>query len=725
MPLDLPFSPESATSADPMDAVGLRAPVIDRNGEFDDLVAMAAQMLDAPVALVAMDEGTQLRVLAERGLGPLTISATQPLLAGLSAATPMRLVLDTSAHAGLAHDTLVRAAPGVRFFLAIPLVDAAGQRVGVLAVADYRPRTSVRPNAQDTLQRLSRIAGGLVERRLLEHRTRIAEQIAHANFSGVIVLNGLGEVTFANPAAEAIFGQPLLVGTPAQLLFPDNLQTDPERTAGWLQDGAPGLASPEGSLDLRILTHSGDLRTLEAARCAWVSGGEPGMALILRDVTERRLMRDRQRVSPNDELTGLPRRTALLTMLDASLRERARPLGVALLGLDHFRAVNDTLGHSIGDAVLQLVACRLQFSLPPSARLARFGGDEFALVYPGIDQDLIQRHLRSVLSDLARPCEVDRNLVHIEASIGMAMCEPGDEDSGELIARADLAMQHAKRAGGRRLSRFEPNMRVEALDRRRLDLELRRACEQEEFELHYQPQIDLVTGEPTGAEALLRWRHPQRGLLTPDKFIEALAQSSVNAAVGRWILQRACKDAAGWPMICGRKLAVGVNLFPVQLDDDRLLAEVELALSASGLVPARLELELTETIALRDDGIAATALASLRARGIRVAYDDFGTGYASLSMLQRLPVDRVKIDRSFVRDVLANRGDAAIVRSILLIARNFDLRVIAEGVETTQQADMLRDLGCQEAQGFLYSRALAPADFARWLATYPQAAAHA
>lgn len=720
MPLDLPFPQESMLLAGAPDGAGGDADGAERNGQFADLVAMAAQMLDTPFALVAMQQGSGMQVLAERGLGALPLTGTQPLLAGLDADAPLRIVFDAAGHADFIGDPLVCASPQLRFVFAIALLDASGQRHGVLMVGDFRPRTAVRPAAQDSLLRLARLATGLVERRLLEQRTHIAEQIAHANFSGVVVVNAAGRITFANPAADSIFGQPIALGTAVHSLFPDELQADPDGIAGWLRDGAPGLAAPQGSLDLRILTHTGDLRTLEAARCAWITGGEPGMALILRDVTERRLMRDRQRVSPNDELTGLPRRAAMLAMLDNCLQERTRPLGVALLGLDHFRSVNDTLGHSIGDAVLQLVACRLQFSLPPSARLARFGGDEFALVYPGVDQDLIQRHLRAVLNELARPCEVDRNLVHIEASIGMAMSEPGDIDSGELIARADLAMQHAKRAGGRRLSRFEANMRVEALDRRRLDLELRRACEQEEFELHYQPQIDLVTGQPTGAEALLRWRHPERGLLTPDKFIDALAQSSVNTAVGRWILQRACKDAAGWPVIGGRKLAVGVNLFPVQLDDDRLLAEVDLALNSSGLVPARLELELTETIALRDDGIAASALASLRARGIRVAYDDFGTGYASLSMLQRLPVDRVKIDRSFVRDVLANRGDAAIVRSILLIARNFDLRVIAEGVETTQQADMLRDLGCEEAQGFLYSRALAPADFGRWLASYRQ-----
>lgn len=691
--------------------------------EFADVVCMAAQMLDAPVALLAAREGGRLHVLAERGLGSGPVSPAQPLFAGLGGDAPLRLLLDARAEPAFADDPLVRAAPALRFFFAVDLTGPNGDSLGVLAVADPRARVAMRGAAQLQLERLARMAAGLIERRRLARSTRIAEQIAHADFSGVIVVDGIGHVTFANPAANAIFGQPLAAGTRVAALFPDELQANPDAVSQWLHDGSPGLAAQQASHDLRIRTSTGDLRTLEAARCAWMSGGEPGMALILRDVTERRLLRHRLNVSPNDELTGLPRRGSLLAALDGFLRDRVRPLGVALLGLDQFRTVNDTLGHTIGDAVLQLVACRLQFSLPPSARLARFGGDEFALVYPGTEQDAITRHLRAVLHDLARPCEVDHNLVHIEASIGVAMCDEPNMDSGELVAHADLAMQHAKRAGGRRMTRFEPDMRVEAQDKRRLDLELRRACDDEEFELHYQPQIDLFSGRPTGAEALLRWRHPERGLLTPDKFIDALANSSVNAAVGRWILERACRDAANWPVIEGRKLAVGINLFPVQLDDERLLGEVDHALATTGLAPARLELELTETIALRDDGIAASALASLRARGIRVAYDDFGTGYASLSMLQRLPVDRVKIDRSFVRDVLANRGDAAIVRSILLIARNFNLRVIAEGVETTAQAEMLRELGCDEAQGFLYSRALPLADFERWLQTY-QAADH-
>jgi EAL domain-containing protein (putative c-di-GMP-specific phosphodiesterase class I) len=264
-------------------------------------------------------------------------------------------------------------------------------------------------------------------------------------------------------------------------------------------------------------------------------------------------------------------------------------------------------------------------------------------------------------------------------------------------------------------------MRTEAIDRRKLDLELRRAERDGEFELHYQPQIELKSGRVAGAEALLRWRHPERGLLMPAAFLDALAISGIATTVGWWILEQACRDATTWPLVDGRPLAVSVNLFPVQFDHEDFLTEVDNALTNSGLAPARLELELTETIALRNDEGCGATLQALRRRGVRVAYDDFGTGYASLSMLHHLAVDRVKIDRGFVRDVMQDRGDAAIVRSILLIARNFDLQVTAEGVESNVQAEFLRALGCNEVQGYLYSPALPALEFDQWLARYQQA----
>src|SRR5690606_12169999 len=425
-----------------------------------------------------------------------------------------------------------------------------------------------------------------------------------------------------------------------------------------------------------------ELRVVEAVRCDWHDRNSRGVSLILRDVTEAGAAPRESRAVRRDALTGLATREALFATID-SLRRRGARLGVALLGLDNFRAVNEALGHEVGDTVLQVVACRLMAWLPADAHLARFGGDEFAILFEAPNGvDAFESRLQALLRDVARPCEIDHQRVHVEACIGLAAdgaeaSAQGEHGSSGPLALASLALHPAKRAGSLQVRRFSPSMRAEAIDRRHLDLELRRAFRDGEFELHYQPQIDLGSGLPSGAEALLRWRHPERGLLMPVAFIDALARSAIAPAVGNWILQQACRDAASWPRVDRRGLKVGVNLFPAQFNDDALVDKVDAALAASGLPPAQLEIELTETIALREDGVAEKTLARLRQRGIRVSYDDFGTGHASLSMLHRLPVDRVKIDRSFVRDLVASRGDKAIVRSITLIAKNFDMEVIA------------------------------------------------
>lgn len=433
----------------------------------------------------------------------------------------------------------------------------------------------------------------------------------------------------------------------------------------------------------------------------------------------------------DDPITGLPNRTGLLQALDAR-RSSALPTAVAVLGMDNFRSISVTLGPATADDTLRVVAARLLARLPPETVLSRLDGDEFAMLLDTTGQDpkQVEALLNAILLDLAQPCAVDMHEVHLDACVGIVVDGEAPvslppsavgifgqrhAESLEVVARAQLALHHAKRSRGRMLQRYEPSMRTRAEDRRQLELDLRRAASDGEFELFYQPQVDLGTGAPIGAEALLRWRHPVRGLLNPAEFIEALAASGIAAQVGWWVLDRACRDAMDWPLVGGERMTVSVNLFPSQFAHEDFLHEVDGALRRSGLPPENLELELTETIALRDDGAAKRTLQALRERGVRAAYDDFGTGFASLSMLHHLSVDRVKIDRSFVRNVMADRGDAAIVRSILLIARNFDMQVTAEGVESSQQADFLRALGCDVAQGFLWSEAKPVASFGDWL----------
>jgi len=708
-----PTMPGAAPSVlDPHDA--------ERDPGFAAVLAVAADLLDCPCTMLWVAEDGALRLVATRGLTLSADAAGSGLATVVDATTPVVVIADASDDPRLRDDALVAGPPGIRFFIATVLFGPGGELLGVLGAGDHHRRDGTADTGIDRIGPLATLATRVFGGNVLAR----CRQLAEAAFSAVIMADHRGTTIFANAAARDLLGPAATTGQALDQLVPASLQLDPDAVGHWLQ-AAPGSRGGSGRAvrELRIRDAFGELRTMQAARCDWHDGNARGVVLVLRDAADIGCPRREPRSGRRDALTGLPNREALFATVDA-LRGRGPGLGVALLGLDNFRAVNEALGHVIGDTVLQVVASRLMAWLPADAHLARFGSDEFVMLFPTPDdaQDLEPR-LQALLREIARPCEIEHQRVHVEACVGLVFDDAGNTDaaayddcgSSGLLALAALALRHAKRAGSMQLRRFSPSMREEAVDRRQLDLELRRAFRDGEFELHYQPQIDLATGLPSGAEALLRWRHPERGLLMPGAFIDALARSAIAPHVGSWILQQACRDAVHWPLVQGRALKVGVNLFPAQFNDDALADKIDAALAASGLPPAQLEIELTETIALRDDGVAERTLQQLRSRGIRVSYDDFGTGHASLSMLHRLPVDRVKIDRSFVRDLVGSRGDKAIVRSITLIARNFDMEVIAEGVETVGQVALLREFGCQEVQGFLYSQALEQAVFERWL----------
>jgi EAL domain-containing protein (putative c-di-GMP-specific phosphodiesterase class I) len=319
---------------------------------------------------------------------------------------------------------------------------------------------------------------------------------------------------------------------------------------------------------------------------------------------------------------------------------------------------------------------------------------------------------------LEQPLRIRGHAIQLEISMGVAQ-RADVHAGGDLLACADLALQRAKTVGGHQICHYQPSMREEALARRDLDLELRRAFAQGEFELHYQPQVSLETGRICGAEALLRWRHPTRGLVPAYEFIDVLTHSPLGADVGAWVLRRACQDAITWP----EPISISINLFPAQLRDT-LARDVLEALMAVGLPAQRLELEITENIALTRDSTAARDLAELRKHGVNLAFDDFGTGYASLSLLHRFRIDRVKIDRSFVEGMLHNGEDAAIVRWTVMLARALGIRVVAEGVERSEQATSLQALGCDEAQGYLYAPALDAATFLQRLRAQTENALH-
>ncbi len=402
-----------------------------------------------------------------------------------------------------------------------------------------------------------------------------------------------------------------------------------------------------------------------------------------------------------DPLTGLGNRRhfnqAIVQVL-ASIAPADRA-ALLMIDLDRFKNVNDTLGQTVGDALLRLVTRRLQQSTRGSEMIFRLGGDEFAiLLRNGVDAEVLADRLVDVLG---RPYLIEGQVANIGASIGVAAVTENDATAANLVRHANLALHSAKAAGRQRWHAFEPLMAQRADTRRGLEIDLRKALRMGEFRLVYQAQMNIQARAVTGFEALLRWHHPTRGLVPPDIFIPIAEEIGAIVAIGEWVLRTACAEAVNWP---GNPV-IAVNVSPLQFEDrDRLLATVHRALSTSGLAPDRLELEITESALLRQDRGILETLHRLRALGIRIAMDDFGTGYSSLSQLMAFPFDKIKIDQSFVRGPAAGAGGTAVVRAIAALGASLGMSAIAEGVETAEQALMVKTNGCTDIQGYLISK---------------------
>ena len=435
-------------------------------------------------------------------------------------------------------------------------------------------------------------------------------------------------------------------------------------------------------------------------------GEQPAVLLALMDITERKRAEARLAfMAQHDGLTGLPNRSLLRQQMDDLLlhtRRSAEKVAVLVLGLDNFKTVNDTLGHGVGDKLLRGVAKRLRSTLREEDVLARLNSDEFAIVQSGVtrpeDAVLLARRLLETIGD---PYLLDGHSVVIGASIGIAL-SPGDGDESErLLKNADMALSRAKNDFRGTFSFFEAEMDARAQARRKIEIDLRDAIQNDLLRPYYQQLVDLSTGRITGFEALVRWPHPVRGMISPGEFIPVAEETGLINAVGGLMLRRACMDAAGWP----DDVRVAVNLSPLQFRVGNLLSLVMDTLKQTGLAATRLELEITETLLLDKSSQVLATLHALRSLGVRISMDDFGTGYSSLSYLRSFPFDKIKIDQSFVRDLGANRDAQAIVRSIISLGKGLGATITAEGVETEAELSCLRNERCQEGQGFLFSRA--------------------
>jgi diguanylate cyclase (GGDEF)-like protein/PAS domain S-box-containing protein len=509
----------------------------------------------------------------------------------------------------------------------------------------------------------------------------------------------------ANRVAEIQFGRPheAIIGRTASDLFPkplaERIAADDDRS---LQSTAV-MSLEEHRWESKA---SGSLIITSKRIGIRDSAGEPSYIInVVEDVTERRRADEKiAHLAHYDALTDLPNRVLFREQIERELKRTGRGEQFALLyiDVDEFKGINDSLGHHVGDELLKAVANRIRGCIRATDLVARLGGDEFAVIQTAItDSAEVVEFVTRVHEAIRQPYDCFGHQLTTDASIGIALAPRDGTDLDQLIKNADLAMYGAKADGRRTYRFFELAMDARAKARLTMERELRQAMTDGGFEIHYQPVVDLRRDEVTGCEALLRWRHPERGMISPAEFIPVAEDTGLIVELGDWVLKTACAEAASWP----DHVRLAVNVSPVQLKCQTLALKIARALTDSGLSARRLELEITEAVLIRDDEAALAILHQLRAIGVRIALDDFGTGYSSLSDLKRFPFDKIKIDRCFVSDIAEIGGSSAIVQAVVNIAAARNMTTTAEGVETSEQKAILRTLGCTEMQGYLFSAA--------------------
>lgn len=520
---------------------------------------------------------------------------------------------------------------------------------------------------------------------------------------------------YVSPAFETVWGRPLpeLYERPMSFLeaiVPEDRSEVEQRVR----------QQPYADYDVeyRIARPDGEVRWIHdrGVRIRDNDGHPYRLIGIAEDVTERKKAETRlYELAHFDQLTGLPNRTYFLNRVETALAGGG-PATVMLLDLDGFKKVNDSAGHHVGDLLLRIVAQRLKDTLPAGSLVSRWGGDEFA-VFVNLAGDAVEvaAAVEAIHAACADPFQLPLRKVFLSASVGIASAPDHGGSAEELLVHADLALYRAK-SSGRAASRVFTSAIKEAIrEEIELEADLRRAFSDGEFEMHFQPQVCLATGAPVGAEALLRWRHPKKGLIAPASFLDVLNQSPVAAAVGDWTI-RTAMAAAERLHHAGHRIRVGVNLFPSQVKAGGLAETVRRGLADHSLPPELIELEITEKIALGEDPVILSALHEVRQLGVGLSFDDYGTGYASLSMLTEYPLTRLKIDRSFVSRMGSSPGHSSIVKAIVSLGQGFGLGVIAEGIESRDQAAALSALGCQEGQGYLFGRPMPFDQFLRYAA---------
>jgi PAS domain S-box-containing protein/diguanylate cyclase (GGDEF)-like protein len=615
------------------------------------------------------------------------------------------------------HDKpLVTGANPIRFYAGVPVRSPDGHSLGALCVIDSKPRAGFSQEDRSRLQDLAR----LVEDRLELRRIEVGSQqgvskfgrVAETSPDGIISLDEGGNITAINPAAEAIFGHRTdsLIGRSLSVLLPSwgarHLLEVMARSAEQPRD-AKGRR--EDFIGRRA---DGSHFPLEIAWSAWTEGEARNFGIVVRDLTDQRRHEDElTRLANVDEITGLPNLGCLKRWLEEAV-SADRSAIVVLLGITELQELSDALGLADARKLFKIVSSRLRHCVRSTDLVARVTADQFAMVLFGLGDPIRARETaEAAIAAVFKPISLADQSVRLTASAGIALWPSHADSADELLANAGLALQEARREEHGRISLFTPGLRSHALSRRLFDAELHQAVERGEFQVFYQPQVRLSDGALTGAEALLRWNHPERGLLLPNAFLDALENSSLASVVGNWVIDAACKEAGVWRQSLWPDFRISVNVFASQFSTGNLRSFLRDVADRYEMPPGSIELEITETTVIDDEARFLPLLEGLRQDGIELAFDDFGTGFASLSMAARYPLTHLKIDKSFVQRAFLSDRDRIIVEAITELAHRLGLQVIAEGIETHRLYQFCQQIGCDEAQGYLLGKPMPAAAF--------------
>ena len=576
----------------------------------------------------------------------------------------------------------------------------------------------------------ARAIRNIIEREITRQELFIEKERAQVTLNSigdaVLSTDMSGNVTYLNAVAEHMTGWPQkeAVGHPLSDVFQ-------------IIDGATRKPSPN-PLELAVqqnrtvgLKANCILVRRDGHECAIEDSAAPihdrdgqvtGAVIVFHDVSmARSVVQEMSHLAQHDVLTDLPNRMMLsdrLTQAISLARRNHHQLAVLFLDLDGFKHINDSLGHSVGDQLLQSVAERLSACVRKSDTVSRQGGDEFVILLPEVTHAADAAiSAAKIITELRKVHSIGEHRLRITVSIGVSTYPNNGEDADTLLKNADTAMYHAKQSGRDNCQFFRPDMGLNAVERQSLEGQLRYALERQELLLHYQPKVNLKTGALTGVEALLRWQHPERGLLLPEQFLTIAEDTGMILAIGQWVLRDACRQTREWLDAGLPAVPVAVNISSLEFRSEHFLEGVQVALKNSNLDSNYLELELTETVLMRHAESTAYALRQLKAIGVRLAVDDFGTGYSSLSYLTRFPIDALKLDQSFLPDIIAGSDDAIVVSAVVAMGKSLKHRVIAEGVETIEQLAFLQAHGCDEGQGYYFSRPVVAKQFAKLLET--------